>query len=325
MAADRSKCIERIEIDVPGSPSSTHLSFPKRARVEVAATQAQLCSNLRLHLQESSAVRLTCYANLSRTQAKPMAAAIHCSSALHSLKPPQLPAQLSSLRPSLLSANKHPNRRKNNNLSGYRLCRAEFSNDAPFAAAIGACMLSSLVLPVSTPDDDDSGGSLMDSTDARFAVMGIVSFIPYFNWLSWIFAWLDTGKRRYAVYALVYLAPYLRTNLSLSPEESWLPVASIVFCIIHVQLEASIKNGDLQGFQFFNEAAKHLSSTARRKDRQSGYQGTSEEGTKKENKNLPSSEEQSRNGIDDWGAPKRPLQDRERANVDWEENERRKH
>ncbi|KAM1397305.1 hypothetical protein ACFX2I_014903 [Malus domestica] len=254
-----------------------------------------------------------------------MAAAIHCSSALHSLKPPQLPAQLSSLRPSLLSANKHPNRRKNNNLSGYRLCRAEFSNDAPFAAAIGACMLSSLVLPVSTPDDDDSGGSLMDSTEARFAVMGIVSFIPYFNWLSWIFAWLDTGKRRYAVYALVYLVPYLRTNLSLSPEESWLPVASIVFCIIHVQLEASIKNGDLQGFQFFNEAAKHLLSTARRKDRQSGYQGTSEEGTKKENKNLPSSEEQSRNGIDDWGAPKRPLQDRERANVDWEENERRKH
>ncbi|XP_048422695.1 uncharacterized protein LOC103950132 isoform X2 [Pyrus x bretschneideri] len=164
-----------------------------------------------------------------------MAAAIHCSSALHSLKPPPLPPQLSSLRPSLLSANKHPNRRKNNNLSGYRLCRAEFSNDAPFAAAIGACMLSSLVLPVSTPDDDDSGGSPMDSTDARFAVMGIVSFIPYFNWLSWIFAWLDTGKRRYAVYALVYLVPYLRTNLSLSPEESWLPVASIVFCIIHVQ------------------------------------------------------------------------------------------
>ncbi|KAB2608917.1 hypothetical protein D8674_012085 [Pyrus ussuriensis x Pyrus communis] len=152
-----------------------------------------------------------------------MAAAIHCSSALHSLKPPPLPPQLSSLRPSLLSANKHPNRRKNNNLSGYRLCRAEFSNDAPFAASIGARMLSSL------------WGSPMDSTDARFAVMGIVSFIPYFNWLSWIFAWLDTGKRRYAVYALVYLVPYLRTNLSLSPEESWLPVASIVFCIIHVQ------------------------------------------------------------------------------------------
>ncbi|GAV68717.1 hypothetical protein CFOL_v3_12220 [Cephalotus follicularis] len=40
--------------------------------------------------------------------------------------------------------------------------------------------------------------------------MGIVSVIPFFNWLSWVFAWLDTGKRRYVVYSLVYLFPYLR-------------------------------------------------------------------------------------------------------------------
>ncbi|KAK7281564.1 hypothetical protein RIF29_09669 [Crotalaria pallida] len=25
------------------------------------------------------------------------------------------------------------------------------------------------------------------------------------------------------------------TNLSLSPEESWLPIASILFCIVHIQ------------------------------------------------------------------------------------------
>jgi len=31
---------------------------------------------------------------------------------------------------------------------------------------------------------------------------------------TWVFAWLDTGKRRYAVYALVYLAPYLRYLLT---------------------------------------------------------------------------------------------------------------
>ncbi|KAM1721432.1 hypothetical protein ACFX12_022973 [Malus domestica] len=141
-------------------------------------------------------------------------AAIHCSFTLHSLQPPPpLPPQLSSLRPSLLSASKHPNSKKNKKLTGYRPCRVEFSND------------------------DAEGGSAMDSTDARFAVMGVISFIPYFNWLSWIFAWLDTRKRRYAVYALVYLVPYLRTNLSLSPEENWLPIASIVFCIIHVQVQ----------------------------------------------------------------------------------------
>ncbi|KAF3522530.1 hypothetical protein F2Q69_00048794 [Brassica cretica] len=77
-------------------------------------------------------------------------------------------------------------------------------------------------------------------------MMGIISFIPYFNWLSWVFAWLDTRKTRYAVYAFVYLLPYLSSNLSISPEESWLPITSIVLGIIHVQLEASIANGDVQ-------------------------------------------------------------------------------
>nr|XP_028952489.1 uncharacterized protein LOC103404914 [Malus domestica] len=119
-------------------------------------------------------------------------------------------ASSSALQPQTFSPLRQqtPNSKKNKKLTGYRPCRVEFSND------------------------DAEGGSAMDSTDARFAVMGVISFIPYFNWLSWIFAWLDTGKRRYAVYALVYLVPYLRTNLSLSPEENWLPIASIVFCII---------------------------------------------------------------------------------------------
>lgn len=64
-------------------------------------------------------------------------------------------------------------------------CRAagSLSQDAPFAVAIGACILSSLVLPVSIDPDEDTGDSPMDSTDARFAVMGILSFIPYFNWM----------------------------------------------------------------------------------------------------------------------------------------------
>ncbi|PQM41658.1 uncharacterized protein Pyn_35803 [Prunus yedoensis var. nudiflora] len=244
---------------------------------------------------------------------------IHFSSTLHRLKPPPPhPSQLCNLKPSFLSkSNKSPKTRKKIG-TRYRTSRAEFSNDAPFAAAIGACMLSSLVLPVTTPEDDGGGGSPMDSTDARFAVMGIVSFIPYFNWLSWIFALLDTGKRRYAVYALVYLVPYLRSDLSLSPEESWLPIASIVLCIIHVQLEASIKNGDLQGFQLFSEAAKHTSFTSRMKDL-TGHEGTSEEGRKRENKNLPSSEE-----IGRWGVPKKPLQDHERSNEDSDDDERSK-
>ncbi|XP_022849657.1 uncharacterized protein LOC111371750 isoform X2 [Olea europaea var. sylvestris] len=189
-------------------------------------------------------------------------------------------------------------------------CRAELSADAPVAIAMGACILSSLILPATPLPEDSEGDSLIDSADARFAVMGIISLIPYFNWMSWVFAWMDTGKRRYAVYAIVYLAPYLRSNLSLSPEDSWLPIGSILLCIIHIQLEASIKNGDIQGFQIFNEAVKHLWSIKEKKNRI-----IYEEGKARDHQNLPSAQEQSRNEIQNWGSR---AQDPELLNQDGE-------
>ncbi|XP_047319417.1 uncharacterized protein LOC124922753 [Impatiens glandulifera] len=167
------------------------------------------------------------------------------------------PLSIASLKPSLVSNLRplHPCLAKNNR---WRQPRAELSFDAPFAAAIGGCIINSFVFPIAPSQEEEEAESLIDTTDARFAVMGIISFIPYFNWMSWVFAWLDTGEARYAVYAIVYLAPYLRSNLSLSPEDSWLPIASIILCIMHIQLEVSIKNGDIQGFQMFQKAGKHL-------------------------------------------------------------------
>lgn len=172
-------------------------------------------------------------------------------------------------------------------------------------------------------DTKELEGSGIDSTDSRFAVMGIISFIPFFNWLSWVFAWLDTGKRHYAVYSLVYLAPYLRSNFSISPDESWLPIASIVLCIIHVQLEASIRNGDLQGFQLFSEAAKRFSSGTEKKEiHMKRRGGISEE--EKEDMNLPPANNQSRNKIQSWGGPEKPGRHGEQLNGDWSEDENRK-
>ncbi|KAK7307941.1 hypothetical protein VNO77_41438 [Canavalia gladiata] len=203
-------------------------------------------------------------------------------------------------------------------------CRAVFSDDAPFAAAIGACMLTSLLFPVSDPPQEEDNAD--STTDARLAVMGILSFIPYFNWLSWVFAWLDTGNRRYAVYSLVYLAPYLRSNLTLSPEESWLPIASILFCVVHIQLEASIRNGDIQGFQLFRNVADQLSSSHREKSHLNQHQEMSEEGNKKDKKNLPQAQEQSRD-IGGWEDSQRPLKHRQRLNEDVDDGseERSKH
>ncbi|KAF8103339.1 hypothetical protein N665_0188s0277 [Sinapis alba] len=147
------------------------------------------------------------------------------------------------------------------------ICRAEFSHDAPLASAIGACILSSFVFPVAKrveDEEEEEENSAIVSTELRIAAMGIISFIPYFNWLSWVFAWLDTGKTRYSIYALVYLLPYLSSNLSISPEESWLPITSIVLGIIHVQIEASIANGDVQTLGFFRDTSSQNFSSKKR-------------------------------------------------------------
>nr|DAD36175.1 TPA_asm: hypothetical protein HUJ06_006815 [Nelumbo nucifera] len=273
--------------------------------------------------------------------------------ALLSSKPPLLrlrrfPSPLSNVRP--LDFKKRTNQGRFRSLK----CRAEFSQDAPFAIAIGACILNSLAFPIANGPDDDSS-SAIDSTDARFAVMGIISFIPYFNWLSWVFAWMDTGSRRYVVYSLVYLAPYLRTNLSLSPEESWLPIAGIIFCIIHVQvscfisgqespsstntkkryvfvrkhtrefsgtypwqLEASIRNADIKGFQLFTESRKYLSPRTKSTQPEDHEGILSKE--KKEHRKPPSTQEKARIEIQDWGIES-PLDDRQHLS----EDERRKH
>ncbi|KAI9083227.1 hypothetical protein K1719_034759 [Acacia pycnantha] len=216
---------------------------------------------------------------------------------------PTLPSPLSLSLPILSSSFGPKHKLIKFRLGKHTTCRAHLVDDGPFAVAIGACMLTSLVFPVSDGRHEEDGDSAIDGTDTRFAVMGIVSFIPYFNWLSWVFAWLDTGKRRYAVYALVYLAPYLRSNLSLSPEESWLPIASIIFCIIHIQLEASIRNGDIQGFQIFREVSNQISSSNKKKDHLNQKEEMSK-GSKKENRNLPPVQEQSRD-IGDWEDPQR--------------------
>lgn len=189
------------------------------------------------------------------------------------------------------------------------MCCTGIAQDAPFVAAIGACILNSLAFPIYTEKEDDDGDEVIDSTDVRLAVMGFISFIPYFNWLVsfllLLFIFLFTVYREIenlkslivheiivficflgrvgfllwltVVNNAIYCTPlctwlpisgwdiykYLwksesiitnvivflednekktkiilfhRTNLSLSPEESWVPIASILLCVIHVQV-----------------------------------------------------------------------------------------
>lgn len=184
-------------------------------------------------------------------------------------------------------------------------CRSELSQDAPFAIAIGTCVLNSIVFPVRDKSNDEDGESM---EDVRYAAMGIISFIPLFNWLSWVFAWLDTGRQRYLVYAIVYLSPYIRTNLSLSPEDSWLPITSILICILHIQLEISLKSGELQDFQLFGDPSRLLSDNIRGKRLQEELGSlikkfqTSKLGEKEreEPMELPSVEEETKMEFEEW-------------------------
>ncbi|KAL4187537.1 hypothetical protein AMTRI_Chr09g19510 [Amborella trichopoda] len=189
------------------------------------------------------------------------------------------------------------------------ICRAELSQDAPFALAIEACILNSLIFPVPKSEPNEQGSGL-DSSDTRFAAMGIISFIPYFNWMSWIFAWLDTGRQRYLVYSIVYLVPYLRTNLSLSPEESWLPIASILFCIVHIQLEANISNGDLQSFQLFGEALQQLKAVIGKKDAHYHHSPQRKGESKKKHEKLPSKQEKTIDEFRDWVGKRETFDDK---------------
>lgn len=126
----------------------------------------------------------------------------HYSSALPSLEKPQtLPSNLGPLHHTCRFLNKVTNIThqiykyvnyfnsivissflSQRNVVKRGVCRAELSQDAPFAIAIGASILSSAVL-ATPPSDEEDADTVMDSTDARLAVMGIISFIPYFNWL----------------------------------------------------------------------------------------------------------------------------------------------
>ncbi len=63
-------------------------------------------------------------------------------------------------------------------------CRAGLEDDAPFAIAITAALMSTLVLPVNVErDESKKGSSALGADDVRYAAMGVISFIPLFNWL----------------------------------------------------------------------------------------------------------------------------------------------
>ncbi|KAK1258097.1 hypothetical protein QJS04_geneDACA012314 [Acorus gramineus] len=162
-------------------------------------------------------------------------------------------------------------RKKRRDGVGVGVCKAELAQDAPFAAAIGACILNSLVFPAPDgPDDEAESGGAVDATDARFVVMGVISFIPYFNWLVQVL------------------------GMDASP--------------IFKQLEASIRNGDIEGIPLLDEVLKFLSAKKKESHFQ-GHQRTLRKGKNKEHTRIPPSQDDSRNKLQDWGILRKPSEE----------------
>lgn len=61
--------------------------------------------------------------------------------------------------------------------------RAALPDDAPFALAIGASILSTLVLPVGREQAVNNESYMFGPDDVQTGAMQIISFIPLFNWL----------------------------------------------------------------------------------------------------------------------------------------------
>lgn len=133
-----------------------------------------------------------------------------------------------------------------------RALHASLLEDAPFAASILASIAITCapILPfvqrstVPRKESDSYTDGEFSLTDVRYGVMTLISFIPIFNWMTWIFAWLDSKDGKYLAFAAVYAAPYLKSGLSVSPEESWLPLASFLACIFHVQADNVVNSGN---------------------------------------------------------------------------------
>ncbi|KAL8158956.1 hypothetical protein V2J09_000493 [Rumex salicifolius] len=202
------------------------------------------------------------------------------------------------------------------------ICRAELAQDAPFIVAIGACMLNSLVFAEVGASEEEEEEAVIGTTDARFTVMSIISFIPYFNWLSWVFAWMDSSKRRYAVYAIVYLAPYLSICLNFKEDDflngyAFVKVCSFSERICHfLQMRAGYQ---LPALCSVSSIYKYFSPAARRKETKD--RRVRHEMREEDHIHLPSSQERLRDEIRKFGMPRKPFLDRESKNSDVDEDE----
>ncbi|KAK9828117.1 hypothetical protein WJX81_006542 [Elliptochloris bilobata] len=75
----------------------------------------------------------------------------------------------------------------------------------------------------------------LEGEEVKWGVMTVISFIPLFNWLAWVFAAFDDPQRArlYYLFAAVYAVPSLRNGFTLDS----FSIACLLLGIVHVQVE----------------------------------------------------------------------------------------
>jgi len=86
----------------------------------------------------------------------------------------------------------------------------------------------------------DEDGPLASGEGLKWALMAILSVMPGLNWAPWALAAVDADRARdrYALYAGLYVAPWLLSSgLGVSSGLSWVAFATVLVGVAHVQVE----------------------------------------------------------------------------------------
>eukprot|EP01024_Parvocaulis_polyphysoides_P037921 TRINITY_DN33899_c1_g1_i1.p1 TRINITY_DN33899_c1_g1~~TRINITY_DN33899_c1_g1_i1.p1 ORF type:complete len:310 (+),score=32.89 TRINITY_DN33899_c1_g1_i1:217-1146(+) len=100
------------------------------------------------------------------------------------------------------------------------------------AAAFAGISISGLRLIV---ENGQKIGKLEEGDNVKWSVMGVISCIPYLNYLAWIFGALEDeqNKNIYYAYAALYFLPWIKQGFEFDFWQVWI----LALGIVHVQVE----------------------------------------------------------------------------------------
>lgn len=117
---------------------------------------------------------------------------------------------------------------------------AVVKNVASLATGVGilAALGWSAIPVIPSPKGNDPSSKAVSEEDAegvKWGLMSVISCLPIFNWLAWIFAGFEDEERATFYYALATL--YAIPQVSAGFQPNWFSIATLIAGVAHVQVE----------------------------------------------------------------------------------------